>query len=779
MKRHPLADCDNCTLNKVGNTFVPSDGPEDADIVIIGEAPGFGESISGKPFSGASGKLLDAVLAEHKIDRTSCFITNVCLCRPKGNETPSKNDIKCCSERLKAEIEQCDPEVIVPLGVTAASAIMGQAIKITSFRAGPPKESKLYPGTKIVPSFHPAACLRNSDSFPSLVADIAKITQEVSVGWEPPSYKEFNDPQQATAVLNELLNLQSKRVVIDIETAAEKDSSFERPNHYPIMCIGIGFDKGRVVVLGEQAVNNPAVVYKLRQLLRTKDITCHNGKFDLSGMADIELADLSFDTMLASYALDEREMGVHKLKYLAAEELSAPDYDSDIKQWTTGAKANWRLIPKDKLHRYNACDVSNTWDLEDIYRPRLAAQGLTELNDRLTKYSNFLMRVEMGGINIDTDLLAKLDIEYQEKLEQRERDLFQWVDNPRSPKQVTAALEELHVVVDTTNAEQLQELTETLSDPVAVEFCNQLLDYRKEQKLYGTYIKGARERLYNGRLYTTYLLHGTTTGRLSSRNPNFQNVPRGSTIRSLYIPTPGNVFVQSDYSQIELRVVVSLAQEATIAEILCDPNRDIFGELSAQMFGAGWTKIHRQIMKRIVHGTNYGMGPMTMATQINNDARQMGLKDFAKIDATTAGRFQKKYYAMVPSIIAWQQKMREEIFGSTDDIVTDFGRHRRFWLITEANKKDVEHEGLAFKPQSLANDICLRAAYRLWQKLDSDCHIRLLIHDSIMTECPADKAQDVARLQDQIMRESGAEWSTYVPFAVETKITAESWGAVS
>lgn len=777
MKRHPLADCENCPLNKSENTYVPSEGPDGADIVFVGEAPGFKESVSGKPFSGASGKLLDAVLTEHKIERSSCFTTNVCLCRPRNNETPNKVAIKCCSERLKAEIDRRDPRTIVPLGVTAASAIMGKSIKITSFRAGPPKVSPLYPGVKIVPSFHPAACLRNSDSFPALVADIAKIRENISLGWEPPRYAEFNDGYESRAVLQELLNLRNPRIVIDIETAMEKDASFDHANHYPLLCVGIGFDKGRVIVLGKDALTDPAVVAKVKTLIETKHITAHNGKFDLSGLISIAKGKTAFDTMLASYCLDERGMGVHGLKYLSAEELGCPDYAADIKQWTTGAKKSWLKIPTDKLHFYNACDVANTWDLEDIYSIRLANQDLTELNNRLTAYSNMLMDVELGGIRIDEERLNALDAEYQVLLEAKEADLYKWVNNPRSPKQVTEALEELDVKVSTTDAEQLQLLVDSLpSGHQGIEFAAALLAYRKEQKLYGTYIKGTKERLFDGRVYTTYLLHGTTTGRLSSRNPNVQNVPRGSTIRSLFVPAPGNVFVQSDYNQIEFRVVATLAQEESVAEIFRDPNRDVFGEFSAQMFGPQWTKIHRQIMKRIVHGTDYGMGPKTMAEQINDDARQMGLANFTKIDTPTAGRFQKQYYKMAPNIIKWQRSVTERIFGDTEDLITDFGRHRRFWLITEENKHDVEKEGLAFIPQSTANDICLRAAYRLWQVLDSDCHIRLLIHDSIMTECPADKAEDVARLQEQIMRESGAEWSTYVPFAVETKITADSWG---
>lgn len=774
-RRHPLANCEECPLNEDGNTYVPSDGPEKAQYVFVGEAPGFKESMSKKPFSGPSGKLLNAVLGNYGIKRDSVFLTNVCLCRPSGNATPTKQAIKCCSERLKAEIDSREPETIVTLGVTASSAIMGKNIKITQFRAGPPKSSDLYPGARIVPTFHPAACLRAADSFPSLVTDIGKATgQVVTVGWEPPVYAEYDTEHEGRRVLDELLN-GYERFVIDIETAHEKDASFERPNHYPILCVGLGFAPNRAVVLGRNSLRYDSVRLRLKSLIEEKKITCHNGKFDLSGMAGIGRGRLTFDTMLASYALDERG-GVHRLKYIAAELLGCPDYDSEIKQWTSRKGESWATIPPDDLHRYNATDVTNTWAIEDIERPQLTGE-LAGLNEFLVDMSNVLMDVEMGGMTIDTDYLETLDKEYQGLLEQKEADLVEWVDNPRSVPQVKTALEKFGINVDSTDAEHLHALLDE-SLPVEskpAEFVRRLLAYRKEQKLYGTYIKGLRDRLFEGRIYSTFLLHGTTTGRPSSRNPNLFNIPRGSTIKRLFVPSAGNVFVQCDYSQIEFRVVTCLAQEPSVAEIFRDQKRDVFGEFALQLFGPDWNKHHRQIVKRIVHGTDYGMGPKKMAEQMNSDAKSFGVEVYFSTEQ--AGAFQKIYHALVPNIMDWQRSVKETIFRSDDDLVTTFGRHRRFQLITDDNKFDIEHEGLAFIPQSTASDICSRALMRLHGLLDSDCHIRLSVYDSIMIECPAAKGEDVARLATQVMMDSAAEWSEFVPFHVDAQITAESWGA--
>lgn len=770
MNKHPDADCGACPL--MAEKFVPSAGPDTADVVFVGESPGFQDAAAGKPFTGTSGKLLNSVLTEHKIDRESVFFTNVCLCRPQNNQPLSKLAIKCCSERLKTEINSHQPKVIVSLGAVASSAIMGQSVKITQFRAGPPKQSERYPGVKIIPTVNPAACLRNADLFPSLVTDLAKINTTTASTWTEPKWVGLHDPIQAKQALTELLDNYTD-FVIDIETAAEKDTSFERPNHYPILCIGIGFAANRVVVIDKDALQDAGVLQLLKQLIETSNITCHNGKFDLTGLAGIGNGRIAYDTMLSSYALDERS-GVHSLKYIATEECGCPDYSSSIKRYTQGAAGSWSKIPSSELHHYNAIDCANTWAIQQLQLEKLAQQPeLESLNQFLLEAANMLMQVELGGIKVDTALLNDLEVQYSQSLLDKEKELYQYVDNPRSPKQVTEALAGFGIKVDSTDAKTLQILTEG----PAADFCKRLLEYRKEQKLYGTYIKGLNARLFDGRIYTTFSLHTTTTGRLSSRNPNLQNIPRGSTIRNLFVPAEGNVFIQCDYSQIELRVVVTLAQETSLVPILSDPTRDIFGELSAQLFGADWTKVHRQIMKPIVHGTNYGMGPKTMASQINEDARLMGVDLF--ITVADAGTFQKRYLEMVPNITKWQQATKRELFTEHDDLTTPFGRHRRFWLITEDNKIDVEHEGLAFRPQSIASDICLRAAINLHHVLPDAANIRLLIHDSIMVECPQGTEKITTSIIEHMMIESAQMWTDYIPFSVETKVSTNSWGDLS
>jgi DNA polymerase len=152
--------------------FVPSDGPDKAEVVLVGEAPGLSEAKEGRPFVGASGRLLNQVLTHSGIKREEVFITNVCLCRPRNNDNPPKDAVRACHSRLVQEIEAREPRVIVSLGNFASKSILNTEQGITKLRVGPAKETEVIGGdVEVIPTFHPAASLYNPSSFPDIVTD--------------------------------------------------------------------------------------------------------------------------------------------------------------------------------------------------------------------------------------------------------------------------------------------------------------------------------------------------------------------------------------------------------------------------------------------------------------------------------------------------------------------------------------------------------------------------------------------------------------------------------
>jgi uracil-DNA glycosylase family 4 len=773
VRKHPLAKCEECSLAKIGR-YVPSEGPERAAIAFVGEAPGAQEAKGGRPFVGPSGKLLERVMEEYGLARDAVLLTNACLCRPPDNATPAASAIAACKPRLIEELRERGVNTVVALGNSAAQSLLGLS-GVTKLRVGPGHPAKDLPDVRVIATLHPAAALRQADLFPSIVADIAKVTAPAST-WVDPKFAVFDDPESAIAVLTELEGrLDLEDVVIDIECDIDKDTGFDHPNQYGMLCVGIAYAEDASIVIGEQAFKDPGVREALKRLLHAKRVGAQNGKFDLAGLyPHLGTLSLYFDTMLAHYVLDERG-GIHGLEGMGQEYLGAPNWKAVLNKYK-GPKDGYGVIPRDVLYKYNAFDCVVTFRLKKLFEKMLDDQGLRPVHDFLVAASNQLMYLELNGIAIDKAYLDKLTYEYTERLEEIEGRIVEAAGiniNPRSPLQVKKWFGENGVGVDSTNEETLHALVEHHQTPDKVRtFCEILLKYRREHKLYSTYVKGIRKRLYRGRVYPTFLLHGTVTGRLSCRNPNLQNIPRESSIRRLFVPgREGNIFVHTDYSQAELRVLSYLAGDEYFRGIFAT-GRDLFDELTPILYPhanketmdpKAWKELRIRV-KAYVYGLSYGRSEYSIAPEF-------------KITVDEAKRSMDTFFEVIPEIVAFREQTRAKVLGG-EDLVTPRGRHRRYWLITDDNVKDIMNEALAFLPQSTASDMTLDALTNLRPRLRGIGFIRNIIHDAMLIECPADRAEEVAQMADYEMKLAAERIvGDYVPFATESTF-GPSWGDV-
>src|SRR5882762_354540 len=523
-RHHPLARCEDCDLREVGR-YVPSSIPEDSNgIAVVGEAPGVKEARGGVPFVGPSGKLLDRVLNYYDISRRNTLLTNATSCRPPDNATPSARAVECCRPRLMSELE--GSKQVLVLGNTAAQVVLNTGQGITSLRVGPPKESAAVPGAEIVPTFHPAFCLRNGDAFPSLVNDVGKLVRTMQP-WNPPEYVVVDTEEDALQAFEEL-DKRTERLVVDIECGIDKDNSFDHPNRYQMLCVGLGYAKGKVCVVGEIAYQSQAVRDALGALLRRKKVIAHNGKFDLAGVyPTLGNVDLWFDTMLAHYCIDERP-GYHRLKDLGVELLGTPHWEHEIEKYL-GSGKNYAVIPRPILYKYNAYDIAVTWDLMEYFEvellrernirpsflPDVPGKTLRDLHDFLVSAANELKFLELNGIHIDAVYSLQLEAQYLESLDDRRKvfDAFAGEHcydkagglNPNSPKQLKEYFYDNGIRTASTDEDHCLTILKRLDPESSLhEFITLLLANRKEAKKYGTYVKGIRERTYRGRVYTTY-----------------------------------------------------------------------------------------------------------------------------------------------------------------------------------------------------------------------------------------------------------------------------------
>jgi DNA polymerase-1 len=454
------------------------------------------------------------------------------------------------------------------------------------------------------------------------------------------------------------------------------------------------------------------------------------------------------------------------------------------------------------LYRYLAYDVCGTYAAKELFEQRIAEEDaklewpwehlnlkpkyLADVHRFLCDASTQLKFVELNGIKVDLDYNRELASSYLVNLDTMEEAIREVVGenfempnmaswkpgkskfNPRSPTQVKEYLYRQGIRVDSTDKDTLALIKERAAPQSELYvFLNAMLEHRKEAKLYGTYVKGIRERMYRGRVFPTFLLHGTTSGRLSCRNPNLQNIPRGSVIKRQFVPSkPENVFVQADYSQAELRVVTNLARDDYFRSIFNDPERDLFNELTPILYPdsawmkdadpAGWKELRIRV-KAYVYGLAYGRTEFSIAQEFGITERE-------------AKEGMERFFDVIPQIMDFRRKVLKDIHDGKE-LVTPFGRHRRFYLITNENRKDVENQALSFLPQSTASDICLSAFIELRPRLKGRAYIRNLVHDSILAECHRDDAEDIGTIMQNVMVTKAYEvLGTWVTFKTDVEI---------
>jgi len=782
MNKHPLADCDNCPL--LNNTLVPSHGRQDASVAVVGEAPGRTEVTKGRPFVGPSGKLLDLTMKEVGVDPADTYRTNTVLCKPPtdkdGSIKPPQKAIDCCRPRLKAEIaalnEGNGPKYVLALGNFAATEFLGYKTRITRDRIGPPREVN---GYTVIPSIHPAAVLRSPDNFLTFENDIGKLVRNIPE-WKAPQYEVFDDPDETMALLD---GLPQGVYAVDIETSVEKDITYEHPDK--LLCIGIAIDRSRCVVISSDALASTVVLSRLREWFAENDIIYQNGKFDVGvlhkqGLIPDTKKSIFFDTMLASYCLDERP-GYHSLEAQSMERLYSPNWKHMTKQYES-----FDYVPSDVLYEYNAYDVANTYALYELLYPSLAGEKQRGLHNMLCRISEHLLHIELRGIKVDTELLEQLDDEFTDNLHKMEEQLKRWVDNPRSPQQIKAALNyNFGIVTQSTDKDHLTELQTAakhqLETPALLDdldddevagwnelysFTSLLLHHRKETKLLGTYVRGISNRLTpEGRIQTNLTLNSTTTGRTSSKNPNLQNIPRGSTIRSAFIPdSPDYQLIYADFANIEGRVVCVLSGDTSLQEIILSGTK-VHNVVAEHAFGKDFSSEEYVAAKSVVHGVNYARTPH-------------GIAEGLGIPLHKAKTVYNAYLDLAPGLPQWHAEIREAVIERQEELVTPFGRRRRFPLITRFNSEDVFKEAIAFKPQSIASDINTLAGCKLNQ-LGYD--VRLLVHDAVLIQVPREEAAKYQRYIAIVMEQEAQDkfMSKFpdfeMPFPVEPEL-GENWG---
>jgi DNA polymerase I len=506
----------------------------------------------------------------------------------------------------------------------------------------------------------------------------------------------------------------------------------------------------------------------------------HDLKFDSIVLTrhGIELAGLATDTMLVSYLLDATR-SAHRLEDLSLEHTAYRAIaEEDI--CGKGVKAmSLAEVPVEAAIDYAGERADLAGQLAPLLNEQLRQDELTGVYEALElPLIPVLADIERAGVRIDTAaLLAQSQIVEQEltRLMKEVFDIAGGEFNIGSPKQLAEVLfEKLNLPVlkrtgtskaPSTAVEVLEELALTHDIP------RKILDWRQMSKLKGTYID-ALPQLVNpqtGRVHTSFNQAVAATGRLSSSDPNLQNIPirteLGREIRRAFIADPGHVLISADYSQIELRVLAHMAGDETLIEAFRRGD-DIHDQTADRIFGPdgrGMDKHKkRSIAKMINYALLYGKTAFTLSKDIG-------------VTPQVAQEFIDSYFSGFPRVRQFLDRTLEDARAS-GVVKTMFGRRRRVPEINSRNFQDrgrAERETLNMPIQGTAADILKRAMIRTHDALKARPNARMIltVHDELLFEVPKADADELAALVRDSMQ--GAA-SLTVPLTVDVGI-GDNW----
>jgi DNA polymerase-1 len=501
-----------------------------------------------------------------------------------------------------------------------------------------------------------------------------------------------------------------------------------------------------------------------------------HAKYDLEVMARAEnggFADISpiDDTMMLSYAMEAGRHG-HGMDELSVLHLGHKPISFDEVTGTGKARMLFSEVPLDKATAYAAEDADVTLRLWLLLRPRLRADGALASYEQIERRMIPVLRaMEAAGVKVDGAELARIGEDFAGRLAVLEAAIHKLAGrafNVGSPKQLGEILfDEMGLSggrkgktgAYSTDAAVLEELSAQ-----GVELAGKVLEWRQLAKLKSTYVEGLAAQIdpTDKRVHTSYQMAITSTGRLSSTDPNLQNIPirseEGMRIRRAFIAEKGHVLLAADYSQIELRLLAHLAEVPTLREAFA-AGEDIHARTASEIFGIPRDKVDKEARRRakmINFGIIYGMSAFGLATRLGIPPGE----GRAIIDA---------YFAQYPGIRQEMERLKEE--ARTHGFVrTPFGR--KLWIPDIATRDPVRRAGAERAAinapfQGGAAEIIKRAMVRLPRALrDAGLKARMLlqVHDELVFEVPEAEVEATSALVRQIM-ESVA--TLRVPLSVE------------
>ncbi len=524
-------------------------------------------------------------------------------------------------------------------------------------------------------------------------------------------------------------------------------------------------------------------------------IRAHNANFDITVMSKngITVKGLQFDTMIAAHLSGKRTIGLKELalEYFGKEMTNIKELIGSGKSQITMAE-----VPVEKAAPYAAADADFTERLYKLLKAELESKNLISLYEEVEiPLVDILVTMQRHGVSLNTGLLSEMSNRLGDQLEGIRSQMYELIGhefNLNSPKQMSdllfedlnlpksrktksgfstdaQALEDLKVALDTGRADE--------SDPRAYEVLDRILEYREVSKIKSTYVDSLPTMINpeTKRVHTSYRQTGTTTGRISSNDPNVQNIPvrtdLGRRVREAFITEDSSVWklLAADYSQIELRVLAHYSQDDGLIAAF-NNGEDIHSSTAALVHGVSLDEVTgdmRRVAKVLNFGVIYGLSPHGISRQTN--LSQKAGKTFIDI-----------YFDKYPGIQKYLDAVKEQC-RETGYVETLLGRRRYLPDINSRNfrvRSQAERAAINMPIQGTAADIIKIAMLNISQKLielNLSSKMILQVHDELIFESPKVEVDQLESLITEIMPNA---LKLDVPLTVETK-SGSDWGNMS
>ena len=818
--------CNRCGLK--GGTRVPPSGNIDSpSIAFVRGMPTQESSDTGRAFSGQEGTILRQILTKAGADLENVMYTYACPCqRVESDEPPELKDISACVMRMRHELRESGAKIIVPMGKIALIATTGKEAYT--------KERGIYrkvDDLAIIPTLDPSNLYTDPEQYLDLVKDINYIVDVAINGADPviePPFKQYHfaDTQEKfEKFLAYMKKRKPKRMSVDIETTG-LDFQFDF-----ILCISFSIDREIVMIVdwANLIEGNAKNGKRLAALLAGIDCGFHNGQFDdLFLRFQGKPSRYTYDTMLAHYALDERQ-GSHSLKQVAREKYRASQYDLEIAAKVRSRRTfvqdntippytldDWAdPVSRNLIAGYNGADADYTFRLMQDLEVEMKKDSVGHLPaDILVPAAKHFTQMKLDGMLVDTEYHDALGKKWGDEVIELEKEMRQFkgaeyinlgsvpqikhfIFDVLDLKPMMGALDQvidqddLLAEIEAIEDAEAQEFWHTASSAIFTKmkpqststfmlywlasqhpFPRLLVKHRLASKKFGTYYEGVKNVMGQDlRIRPDYKIHGTRTGRLSSTNPNIHGTPRRDEIKRMYVADPGFIIVGADYSQAEIRMMAHFAGDRTLIQALHE--QDIHREIAKRLFGLTEAQMsalsdeEQKIKRRAAKTIAFGLIYGRGAKSL---APQMG------VTLNEAKDFIEKYFLMMPNVGSWIARQGNLVMQNRE-VVSLYGRKRRFPLmLAQDAKAKAKRQAVNFPIQSSVSDMTLRAnmdIIEILKRRGIPTKVGFHIHDGFLFQVPESYAKVAIDVTRDRMSDVG--FKTEVPFIADVE-TGRTWG---